>query len=46
MVRCFYRSDATVGALMQVYITDNIRVGYAFDTGINKLQKDWVTAMK
>lgn len=35
----FYRSDATVGALVQVYVTKVIKVGYAFDTGISRVQK-------
>jgi type IX secretion system PorP/SprF family membrane protein len=35
----FYRSDATIGALVQVYVTSNFKVGYAFDTGISKVQK-------
>ena len=35
----FMRSDATIGALMQVIITNNLRVGYSFDSGINKVQK-------
>ena len=35
----FYRSDATIGALAQVIVGNNIRIGYSFDTGINKIQK-------
>lgn len=35
----FYRSEATVGALMQVYITNVFKIGYAFDTGISRVQK-------
>jgi type IX secretion system PorP/SprF family membrane protein len=35
----FYRSDATVGALAQVIISNNVRIGYSFDTGISKVQK-------
>ncbi len=35
----FMRSDATVGALMQVIITNNLRIGYSFDSGVNKVQK-------
>lgn len=35
----FYRSDATIGALVQVYVTNVFKVGYAFDTGISKVQK-------
>ncbi len=35
----FYRSDATIGALVQVYVTNTIKVGYAFDTGISRVQK-------
>lgn len=35
----FYRSDATVGALLQVLVTNNIKIGYAFDTGIGRIQK-------
>jgi type IX secretion system PorP/SprF family membrane protein len=35
----FYRSDATVGALVQYIITNNMRIGYTFDTGTNKVQK-------
>lgn len=35
----FYRSDATAGALVQVIITDNIKIGYAFDTGTSRMQK-------
>ena len=35
----FYRSDATVGALAQVIISNNVRIGYSFETGISKVQK-------
>ncbi len=35
----FYRSDATLGGLMQVYVTDKIKVGYAFDMSMGKVQK-------
>jgi type IX secretion system PorP/SprF family membrane protein len=35
----FYRSDATLGALAQVIISNNVRIGYSFDTGISKVQK-------
>lgn len=35
----FYRSDATVGALVQVIVSNNIKIGYSFDTGIGKVQK-------
>lgn len=35
----FYRSDATVGTLIQVLITEKFKIGYAFDTGISKVQK-------
>lgn len=35
----FYRSDATLGGLVQVYVTDKIKVGYAFDMGMGKVQK-------
>jgi type IX secretion system PorP/SprF family membrane protein len=35
----FYRSEATVGALVQVYVTNSFKVGYAFDTGISRVQK-------
>lgn len=35
----FYRSDATVGALVQVYVTNAFKVGYSFDTGISRVQK-------
>lgn len=34
----FYRSDATVGALAQLYITHSLKIGYAFDKGIGKTQ--------
>lgn len=34
----FYRSDATIGALMQVYVTNTFKIGYAFDMGISKVQ--------
>lgn len=32
----FYRSEATVGALVQFLVTNNIKIGYAYDMGINK----------
>ena len=35
----FYRSDATVGALVQVIVSNNIKIGYSFDKGINRVQK-------
>jgi type IX secretion system PorP/SprF family membrane protein len=35
----FYRSDATVGTLIQVLVTEKIKIGYAFDKGINRVQK-------
>ena len=35
----FYRSDATVGALAQVIISNNVRIGNSFETGISKVQK-------
>ncbi len=35
----FYRSDATLGGLVQVYVTDKIKVGYAFDMSMGKVQK-------
>ena len=35
----FYRSEATVGALVQVYVTNAFKIGYAFDTGIGRVQK-------
>ncbi len=35
----FMRSDATIGALMQVVVTNNLRIGYSYDTGTNKIQK-------
>lgn len=35
----FYRSDATIGTLAQLLITNNIKVGLGFDTGIGKVQK-------
>jgi type IX secretion system PorP/SprF family membrane protein len=35
----FYRSDATAGALIQAILTDKIKIGYSFDTGIGKVQK-------
>jgi type IX secretion system PorP/SprF family membrane protein len=38
-VGVFYRSEATAGALVQVFVNNNIRVGYSFDTGITRLQK-------
>lgn len=30
----FYRSDYGVGALFQVYVTKQLRIGYSFDTGL------------
>ena len=38
-VGVFFRSEATAGALVQVFVNNNIRVGYSFDTGITRLQK-------
>ncbi len=35
----FVRSDATAGILMQLIITNHLRVGYAFDNGTSKIQK-------
>jgi type IX secretion system PorP/SprF family membrane protein len=35
----FYRSDVTIGALAQFIITDRIKIGYSFDTGMGKVQK-------
>jgi type IX secretion system PorP/SprF family membrane protein len=35
----FLRSSGTVGALVQIIITENIKVGYSFDTGITRAQK-------
>ena len=35
----FYRSDATVGALVQVIVSNNIKIGYSFDKGLNRVQK-------
>ena len=38
-IGAFMRSSGTVGALAQVIITDNIKVGYSFDAGVGKLQR-------
>ncbi len=35
----FARSSGSVGALVQVIVTENIKVGYSFDTGLGKVQK-------
>ncbi len=35
----FVRTDQTVGALAQVYITEKLRIGYAFDTSYGNVQK-------
>lgn len=35
----FTRSDKTVGALVQVYATEKLRIGYAFDRGLGKVQR-------
>ncbi|MBS1638013.1 MAG: type IX secretion system membrane protein PorP/SprF [Bacteroidetes bacterium] len=35
----FFRSDATIGFLTQVYVTDKLRIGYAFDTATSSVQR-------
>jgi type IX secretion system PorP/SprF family membrane protein len=35
----FYRSSYGPGALLQYYITENFRVGYSFDTGLNDARR-------
>lgn len=35
----FIRSGGTIGALCQVIITDNIKVGYSYDAALGKVQK-------
>ncbi len=35
----FYRGDNTIGALVQVYVTPQFRIGYAYDKSMGKLQK-------
>lgn len=35
----FYRSQSTFGALIQVILTNHIKIGYSFDTSIGKVQK-------
>lgn len=35
----FARSSGSVGALVQVIVTDNIKIGYSFDAGLGKVQK-------
>jgi type IX secretion system PorP/SprF family membrane protein len=35
----YARSSGSVGALVQVIITDNIKVGYSFDKSLGKVQK-------
>lgn len=35
----FVRTDHTIGALAQVFVTERLRIGYAFDTSGNSIQK-------
>ena len=35
----FARSSGSVGALVQVIVTDNIKIGYSYDTSIGKVQR-------
>jgi len=35
----YTKSDATLGFLMQVLVKNNLRIGYSFETGISKLQR-------
>lgn len=35
----FARSSGSVGALVQVIVTDNIKIGYSFDAGLGKVQR-------
>jgi type IX secretion system PorP/SprF family membrane protein len=38
-IGAFYRSSFGPGGLLQYYITDNFRVGYSFDTGLNDARR-------
>ncbi len=35
----FARSSGSIGALVQVIVTDNIKIGYSFDAGLGKVQR-------
>lgn len=39
-VGVFSRTDQTLGLLTQVYVTDKLRIGYAFDRGMGKVQRN------
>ncbi len=35
----FYKGESTIGGLFQVYVTEKLRIGYAYDVSINRTQK-------
>ena len=35
----FYKSNTHLGALIQVYVTNGLKIGYAFDTGVGSVQR-------
>jgi hypothetical protein len=35
----FYRGESTLGGLIQVFVTEKLRVGYAYDFSMNSTQK-------
>jgi len=38
-IGAFARSSGTAGALVQVLVTDNIKIGYSYDSTLSKVQK-------